>query len=242
MVDVYSTDFTLATDLDSANSSWPRQLFTLYTFNGVESYVNTTVPGDEAAIHVIDSPRGQPLTGVTITPSAPGLGPSDWDAFNSTAYITTGRPAGQISLKLSFSGVITEILNVSITAPYTSKTLSVKAGTLVASTTLQGARLQNATVSVASPGSQPVAMKLGASGFVSLLLPPDNYTVSATYAGVSSTEVVPVTEGQVSSVTLQLGQTSIPASIYLLVAVGIAGLVASILIWRQYLERRKVYS
>jgi len=240
LVNLNSHEVFLTTNLDSANTSWPRHLFTMYSLNGEESYSETAVPGAEAAIHLKDFPEGRPLSGVTITPSAQGLLSSDWDASNSSVYFDGGIPS-TVTLGLSFSEVALENLNVTIPGPYSSKTLSVVAGTLVASAILQGKTLTNATISVGTPGSPPVVIKQSTPGTSLLLLPPGIYNVSATYSGVSSNEPVSVTEGHISTVTVDLDQPAFPTTLYLLAAVGAAGVAANIFIWRQYIERRKVY-
>ena len=238
---VSSGVISLSTDLDSANSSWPRQLLTMYSFDGQESFTQTAVPGTEAAVHLRDFPAGGQLTGVSINASAPGLQTTDWDAYNSSAYfLTDGKPT-VLSLDLSFSGVITKVLNVSIQGTYSSKTVSIPAGTLVASTTSQGAPLSNATITVSSPGSSPTIIKQSPPGSISLLLPPDNYTVSAEYSGNSASKGVAVTPGHISTVDIDLTRESVPVATYLLLAAGVAGIIANVFIWRQYLERRKVY-
>ena len=238
---VSSKVISLSTDLDSANSTWPRQLLTMYSVAGQESYTETKVPGTEAAIHVRDFPDGKQLSGVSITASAPGLQSTEWVSYNSSVYVITNGGQTTLSLDLSFSGVIAEALNVTIQGTYASKTVSVPAGTLVASTTSQGSILRNATITVAPSGSSPTTVKQSPPGSASLLLPPDNYTVSASYSGATADKVVSVTAGHISTVAIDLTQESVPVLTYLLVAAGVAGVVANIFIWRQYLERRKVY-
>jgi hypothetical protein len=237
----YTAQLSLTTDLDSANSTWPRQLLTMYSMIGMESYTEVGIPGSEAAFHIRDFPDGKPLTGVGITPSAPGLIPSEWDVTNSSVYLLTTSLPGAIAVRLSFSGVALDTLNVSIPGPYSSKSLAVDAGTLDVSASQSGKTLPNSTMSVATAGSQPVVVKQAPLGGASLLLPPGNYTVSATYGGVSSSRGVVVTPGHISSVSLDLTQQPVPVALYLLIAAGIGGIIANIFLWRQYLERRKTF-
>jgi len=241
MANVYRGEFSLTTNLDSANTTWPRQLFTMYTMTGQESYVVSAIPGSEAAVHFRSFPDEGTLTGVAITPSAPGLLPSDWDSANSSVYLLTSGLSGSVSFNLSFGGVINETFNVAIGATYFSKSISVDAGSLSVSATQGGVAFRNATITVAAPDSPPVAIKQSTSGSISLLLPPDNYTVSATYSGTTVTKSVTLTPGHVSTLTLELGKTAVPTTLYLLAGVGVAGVIANVLVWRQYLVRRKVY-
>jgi hypothetical protein len=237
----YSSMLSLATNLDSSNSTWPRQLLTMYTMTGIESYTEIAVPGGEAAIHFRDFPNGGPLTGVVLIPSAAGLNASDWDAGNSSVYLLTSGLPATVSINLSFSGIASDTLNVPILGPYSSKSISVDAGTLVVSATKQGKTLPNATITVGEEGSQPVVVKTNAVGSASILLPPGTYGISAAYGGVSTSSSVAVTPGHTSSVSLDLTQQTGPLVPYLLAALGVAGIIVNVLLWRQYFERRKVY-
>jgi hypothetical protein len=241
MENVESSTFALTTNLDSSSSSWPRYLITMYDINGQESYSESSVPGAEAAIHLKTFPDGGPLTGVGITVAAPGLPASQWDAYASAVYVLTGGLGDRISIRLSYSGVVTQALNVSIPGPFTSTTLAVPAGTLDASASVQGEVLTNATLSVAGPGSPPTRLTPGPAGTISILLPPDNYTLSAGYEGTSRTEVVPISAGHITTIGLDLTRASFPVLLYVLAAVGVAGVIINAFVWRLYIERRKVY-
>ncbi len=236
-----SSSLSLVTNLDTPNSTWPRQLFTMYSKDGVESYSEIAVPGGEAAIYFRDSPGQDPLTGVVITPSAPGLAASDWAATNSSVYLLTGGLQTTVKVNLTFAKITSTLFDVQISGPYSAKTLSVPAGTLAVSAVQQGKTLPNSTITAAARGSQPVTLKPNAAGIASVLLPPGEYTVTAAFGGVSSNMSVAVSPGHVSSVSLDLTQQSVPVVLYLLVALGVAGIVANLFLWRQYLVRRKVY-
>lgn len=237
----YSPQVFLATNLDSANSTWPRKLLTMYTMTGVESYTEIAVPGDEAAIHFEEFPVGVPLTGVEMTPSAPGLLPSDWDASNGSVYLLTGRLHGSVSVNLSFSGIATDATNVSIPGTFSSKSISVEAGTIVVSATQQGKPLPNATIAVGVPGSKSVEIKTGRGGSTSLFLPQGTYVVSATYGGATSSRTVAVASGRSYGVSIDLTPQEVPITLYLLAALGVGGIIANVYFWRQYLQRRKLY-
>jgi hypothetical protein len=237
----YSSVLPLTTNLDSSNSTWPRQLLTMYTMAGIESYSETAIPGGEAALHFKDFPDNNPLTGVAFSPSGPGLEELEWDAANSSVYLLTSSYPSDVSIRLSFSGIAFETLNMSILAPYTSKSFHVDAGTLVVSASQQGKVVANATLSVGAMGSQLQAVKASAAGSASILLPPGEYNVSASYGGVSSSRVATVAPGHISSISLDLTQQSVPVDLYLLAGLGGAGLIANVFLWRLYLQRRKTY-
>ncbi len=236
---VNSQTFDVTTDLDSSNSSWPQRLLTMYYMDGQDSYTESPVPGSEAVIHLADSPDGKPLTGVTLTASGASL--SSWDSFGSAVYMLTTGTAAKVTVDLSFSGVASLNVTVPVSGRYFSGSASVQAGTLAVSATINGKAIPNATISVGVVGAQPVQLKSGNDGKISILLPPGNYAVSSSSDGASSSQQVSVAAGEVTSVGLDFTQTSYPVLLYLLVAVGAIGVAANVYLWRLYLERRKLY-
>jgi len=241
MVNVSSGVFTLSTSLDASNSTWPRQLYTMYDQSGVESYSVAPVAANETAIHLTDYPFHRPLTGVVINASAPGITGGQWDAYNSTVYLLAPSFPSTVSIEVSFGGVVTEVVKTTIPTSYWPETLSIKAGTLQASVVYQGKAVANATYSLSTTGATPVAVKSNSLGTLSVQLPPGNYTVSASYQGTSTSEAVGVGVGQTTSATLELNPPPFPTLLYLLVGVAVATALANVLIWRQYLLRRRAY-
>ena len=241
LVNVSSEVFTLSTSLDASNSTWPRQLYTMYDQAGVESYSVTSVVANETAIHLTDYPFHKPLAGVVISASAPGVAEGGWEAYNSTLYLLVPSFPSTVSIDVSFGGVVTEIVKTTIPAPYWPETLSIKAGTLQASAVYQGKAVANATFSLSAPGAGAVEVKPNTLGTLAIQLPPGNYTVSASYQGTSASETVDVAVGQTSFATLELNPPPFPTVLYLLIGVAVATALANILIWRQYLLRRRAY-
>ena len=241
MINVSTQSFTLSASLDSSNSTWPRQLYTMYNLDGVESYSVTPVAANETAIHLTDYPFHRPLTGVTMNASAPGGMNGRWEAYNSTLYLLAPSFPSTVSIRLSFGGVVSEVVNATIPAPYWPETIPIKVGTLQASALYQGKAEANATFSLSAPGSGPVMVKPNSLGALTVELPPGDYTVTASYQGSSTSQPVSVALGQTSSATLELNPPPFPTLLYVLVGVAVATVVANILIWRQYLLRRRVF-
>ncbi len=240
LVSVRTQNFTLTTNLDSGNSSWPRSLLTMYTLNGTESYSDMSIPGSESVLHLASSPGGAPLAGVSITPSSSNCGVQDAVAQNGGVYLLMNGYPCAVSLELAFSGVITRTLNASISEPFSSTFLSVPAGTVTASVTMNGVGFANATLSVTGPGGDPVTVAPTGTGNVTLLLPPDNYILTASYGGKSVSQGFVITAGKTTTVNLELSPPGFPVTLALAAALGAAGVIANLVIWRRYLERRKV--
>ena len=101
--------------------------------------------------------------------------------------------------------------------------------------------MANATFYLSAPGTTAVAVKPSSLGTLTIQLPPGTYTVFASYQGASTSEPVDVAVGQTSSATLELNPPPFPTLLYLLVGVALAAAVANVLLWRQYLLRRRAF-
>jgi len=240
LVSVNSQKFTLSTNLDGSTATWPRRLVTMYAMNGVDSYSMSNMTSAESVVHLHDLPNGAPLTGVTITASAAGDHLRAWDAYNSAVYALMNNYPSSLSIRVSFSGVETRTLNASVAGPYSSSTFAVQAGSLTASTTLNGKSFPNATISVAPEGGNPVIIPSSGNGSISILLPPDNYTVTAAYGGNSISEEADVAAGLNTTISLELNPPGFPVALAALAVVGGVAVVANVVVWRRYLARRKV--
>ena len=240
LLTVDSKKFALSTNLDGGTSTWPRRLVMMYAINGVESYSMSNLTSAESVIYLHDLPAGSPLSGVTITASAAGGNLRAWDAYNSAVYTLVNSYPSNVSIGISFSGVETRTLNATIAAPFTSSSLAVQAGSLAASATLKGQAFPNATISVGPIDGNPVAIPSTGNGSISILLPPGMYTVTATYGGNSFSGDVNVVAGQNATVSLELSPSGFPVDLAVLAGVGAAALLANVVVWRRYLERRRV--
>lgn len=240
LVTVNSHEFTLSTNMDRSTTTWPRRLVTMYALNGVDSYSVSNLTNAESVVHLHDLPNGASLTGVTITASAAGGQLRAWDAYNSAVYALMNSYPSSLSIGISFSGVETRTLNATIAGPFSSGSLAVQAGSLGASTTLNGETFPNATISVAPMGGNPVVIPSTGNGSISILLPPDSYTVTATYGGNSFSEDVNVVAGHNTTISLELNPPGFPVALAVLAAIGGVALLVNVIVWRRYLERRKV--
>lgn len=238
LASVGSQEFSMTTDLSGSNSTWPRELFTMYTMGGVEGVTASRVPVSEVRIDVKNNATSGRLAGVEM--SAQGAGVHSWSSYNSGIYlIGTGYPL-TVNVTLDFGGVATESFGVNVTAPFQHVNLRVEAGTLVVRTTAGGGPLANATVGVSPAGSARQAVFTADSGGnVTLTLPLGEYDANASFSGRSGTGVAQVTSGGTAVLRFDLSGAGIPVAVYLLGAVLAAGLGGNILVWRTYLERRR---
>jgi hypothetical protein len=239
LVNVSSQKFTLSTNLDEDTSTWPRLLVTMYDVDGVESYTMSNMTSVESVIHLHGLPEGASLMGVTITASAAGGKMRAWDAHDSAVYALMNGYPSNLSVRISFSGVETRTLNVTIPSPFYSSSLAVEAGFLSATATLNGEAFPNATISIAPVGGNSVAIHRTGNGSISILLPPNDYTVTATYGGNSFSEDVNVAAGQNTTASLELNHSGFPVAVAVLALVGGIALLANVIVWRRYLWRRK---
>jgi hypothetical protein len=235
LADVATNPFALASSLDASNSTWPRQLITMYSQGGVESYTLTRVPSTEARIDV-KSGSGGTLDGVSL--ALEGQGIQSWDAFGHSLYLVGTDFPVQATVVVDFEGVTSESLNLTLASPFSTGSLKVDAGVLQVQTTVQGRPLQNASLFISEVGSNPVGFVSGANGSKSLVLPPGEYNVTAAFSGKSVSKLVQVLAGETVAVALDSNPPQPPLLLYALALLLVVGIAANIYAWRAYAERR----
>ena len=233
--DVTANPFVLTSSLDASNSTWPRQLFLMYSEGGVESFTLAQVPSAEGRIDVKDAAGGT-LQGVKLTLS--GQGVQSWDAFGDSLYLVgTGFPIAGV-VGVDFMGVATESFNLTLSSPFFTGSLRVDAGLLQVETTVQGKPLGNVSLSISAAGSNPVPFTSGANGTMPVVLPPGEYNATATFQGRSISKLVEVTSGQTAVVNLDSNPPQPPLLLYALAVLLLVGVAANVYAWRAYAERR----
>jgi hypothetical protein len=239
LADVVGQSFQTSSDLMMPTQDWPRSLFTMYDINGVEGYSEIPIAADAATVNLRTTSANASLQGVQV--SASGAGIEDWDSFGGSVYLIAGTYPLEVSIVLSFSGVATEESNITIPQPYARATASFAAGTLVATAARGGQQLADATFTVSHGSGGAVRVNTDKAGRLTVPLPPGNYTVVATYAGVSSSHTVTVVSGHLALLAFSLGAAAFPVLLCTILAVGAVGVALNVLAWRRYFHQRNLY-
>ena len=235
---ITSQAFTMTTNLDNANTTWPRQIYLMYENGGVEGYTVSNVTASEARIDIRSSSQVAKVSGITV--SVTGSGVTSWDFYDSEVYIVGTDYPFTASLDLSFGGVTQQRYTVEVYGPFTTQVLSVPVGALEVQAVSGGAAAANATILVAATGGSG-GLQLGRTqGGVTLTLPPGEYNVTAVYEGRRASTTLQVSAGETSKAELDLTPPS-PVSLFVVLAVILAvGVVVNLIVWRDYLERKEI--
>ena len=235
---ITSLAFTMTTNLDNANATWPRQIYLMYENGGVDGYTVSNVTASEARIDIRSSSQVAKVPGITV--SVTGKGVASWDFYNSEVYIVGTNYPFTASLDLSFGGVTQQRYDVEVYGPFTTQVLSVPVGVLEVQAVSGGEAAANATILVAAAGGTGGPQSGGAQGGVTLTLPPGEYNVTAVYEGRTASTTLQVSAGETAKAELDLTPPS-PASLFVVLAVILAaGVGVNFFVWRDYLGRKEI--
>ena len=234
---VVAQAFQTTSDLSMPTSRWPRSILMMYGVGGVEGYSQVTLPSIGSAVGLSLPLPNATLNGIGV--SATGKELQDWSFSAGSLYVITGRYPADITVRLDFGGAASEVQNVTVPQPYWRGSLVFPAGILRAYVTRGGSPLSNATFTVSSAsGTSGLPNKAGS---LTAVLPPGNYTVTARFQGVSDSQDVSIVNGRVKSISLAVESSGFPILLYVEAALGVAGVVLAILVWRRYLQQRSLF-
>ncbi|MDG6985336.1 MAG: carboxypeptidase regulatory-like domain-containing protein [Nitrososphaerota archaeon] len=235
--------FSMVSNMDGGNSTWPRFLYTMYDDGGVGNFTISKVPVSEARVDVRSAAQGRRLVGTTMTASGTGI--SSWDSFDSGIYIVGTKFPLNVTVRIDFEGVTSEEFSALIASPFASVPLLVQVGTLDVLTTTGGRPAANATLDVtAGPlldPNQPV-YKTGEAGTFIYNLPPGDYTVSASGSGRTASATGLVVSGGATNLSIEVGTQPPPYLLYLTAVVLVVAVGLNVVFWRSYLERKDVFN
>lgn len=236
---VSADTFALASNLDSANSTWPRSLYTMYEENGVEAFTISVVPVQEARVDVRALSDGARVSGASI--SASGTGITSWDSYASGVYLVGTSIPARASVSVDYEGVVTQTYSVELNGSFNTALLRVPVGILMVKTTSGGAPSGNVTVEVSLVGSAPATLRTDGQGNATLTLPAGNYNVTAASSGGRASVTAVVLSGSRLTESLEVGSQNPPTLLYALVAALGVGAVLNFVVWRTYLQRREIF-
>lgn len=237
--DVTSSTFVMTTNLDDSNSTWPREVYTMYAANGLDSFSVSKVQAGPARIDILGPGPSQKVSRVNATLT--GAGVQGWASYNSSVYILGDSFPLVVSLQVSFAGVTSRTFNITIDEPYSHIPLRTSVGQLLVQTTVNGTPLANDTIYVSTPGSRPTAFKTGGTGNFALTLPPGQYNVTSTYGGSTVTDILSVQAGSKTNSTLELGSQDLLPILLVFGAILIAAAGLNLLVWQGYRKRKATF-
>lgn len=232
---VTSTPFTLTSSLAGSNSTWPRELFLMYTEDSVDSYTASRIPVEPARIDV-KTPSGSSLVGATL--SLTGQGVQSWGAYQGGVYLIGSRFPIGATVGIDFQGTGSETFDVTVPGAFSYVTLEADSGNLRVQTLVRGVSQANVTFYISQSGASPASFTSGANGTQSVVLRPGSYNVTAVFSGQAVSSEVEVTSGGKAAVVLDVNPPQPPLLEYALAGVLVAGVALNFFAWRAYFERK----
>jgi hypothetical protein len=232
-VDSVSTAVTVNASLRAGVSVWPRVVYMLYHEEGIELYSAIPATVRPAAVTMVASRWGEPLTESQIEVS----GASEYAAGNGTVYLASANYPADISVATPQ----TNPQGVEVARPYSVLQVQVPADQIVVKVTSGGTAISGARVTLAdSEGT--VSTEESSAGQAVFYVPPGNYTVLATLDGNAENATITTYEsegaGRSLSVALQLGQNYDATLTYVIVITTIIGMIVSGILWTTIFRRR----
>jgi hypothetical protein len=228
-----STSVTVTASLQTAPSLWPRYVYMIYQQFGVELFSVAPVQVQPAAVEMVASQWGQPLTDSQIEVS----GASQYAAGNGTVYLI----GPQYPLQISVETPQTAPQLVEVMQPYSDTQVQVQGAQVVVNTLSDGTALSGVEVTL-EDSNGTVATEASADGVAVFYVPPGNFTVLATFGGAVESSGLAMhggtAAGQSLQVTLQFGGGDSTLTYLLLVALGI-GILISGIAWATVYRRRR---
>jgi hypothetical protein len=234
-------DFSVSASLALPPPSWPREIYTMYELQGVETVSVLSLGIEPARVDVVASPWGKPLTdsALAVKPE-PGPDVETEISSSSTIYLLTGEYP--IGLTLVLAPGVGDLFTVS--NPFSINKLNVSSGEVVVRTEVDGSSVSGVSVTMALNGTQVAALSTD-TGLATFYLPYGNYSVSADYKNSTAQAFVRAQNGSISSVTLDFGSTPPTGTqllVYSLAATGLIGVTLSALVWVRAYRRGTSFS
>jgi hypothetical protein len=230
-----SSPFTLSSTLGTSTQAWPQEVYLMYLEEGVEMYSATPVHVYPAAIDVIAAPWGASFTDSELA-FQPGPDVQQSASAGGLIYLT----ATEYPLTVGVSLLHGETQAIEIPSAYSYVTLQVNSSKVVVDTVVAGAATAGANITVSAGNVTIGQARSGFGGAAAFYLPQGSYDVSGTFDNVTRTAGVLAVANDPSVVTLNFPGAGDQGLIYVyfLIGTGVAGLVASVLVWAKVYRGR----
>lgn len=209
-------------------NSWPRTLYLMYRTFGVESVATYQLSANLSSVSFVASPWNQPLQDFRVNdPPAPGIAQTSQEG--STLFVLASRYPVKLAYTLDIGGGRDlAVGSVTINSSYRAQVSALTTAQLTVHIHSDQGALT--VVDVTGPGGVNITADLaGNSPSSSLFLPGGLYTVTASQGDSSQSAQVSLTDGQATSIDLNL--SAFPTLEVILAVTAIVAAVANVAIW-----------
>ena len=231
-----TSSFSLASSLTRPISQWPMEIYTMYREEGIELYSTASLGVLPAALAISASPWG-----TTLTNAHPAVVPNtDVDGYafvNNTIYLTARQYPLTFAVSL-YGGASNNTYSIQVQRPFTDNVFSISTAKLVVTTLQDGKPLSGVAVAL-KYDNETLATLLSTGGRAIFYVPAAEYAVIGSFDNSTKSGSVPSLAGGETDLTLDFGGSSNQTVSNLLIATGVAGVVASLGVWVRIYRRNK---
>lgn len=231
-----TSSFSLTSSLTRPISQWPRGIYAMYKDEGIEMYSTASLGVMPAAVAVYASPWG-----ATLTNAHPVLVPNtDVDGYafvNNTIYLTAKQYPLTFAVSL-LGGGTNNTYSIQVPQPFSVNVFNISTAKVVVTTLQNGKQLSGVAVTL-KYNNETLTTLSSRGGRAVFYVPAAKYTVDASFGNSTKSGSVSGRVGNEADVTFDFGGSSDQAVSSLLIATGIAGVVASLWVWTRIYRRSK---
>ena len=231
-----SHSVVVSSSLENPTDQWPREVFAMYTDEGVETFSSAPVGIEPAAVTISAWPWGRQLTDARPT-VLPNSDIRSYAVLNNTIYLTAS--SYPLQLAVSEAGPGSDVPStVNVTRPFSSTLLNVNAMRVLV-TTLQGIKAVPGALVKLEYGNTTVATgSSGISGETEFYVPSGNYFIVASFGSVTRNGSVSGRTGDAENVSFDFAPPQDLTYYYLLSITALVAIIASITMWSLVVRRR----
>lgn len=223
--------FSFNAPLTGRASTWPAAVYVMLDVGGVEGSIFAPLPLNLTAVHLTTGGWGASLPKALSVSIAQNPAVVDSVAVNGTIYLDLRSIPVNISVLVSTAGSRAESLCAVVTASRSEMSVSMALGEVEVYS-----GVPKSLVTLVASGSRASSAATGitdAKGSTSFLAVPDNYSLMLQYGNFTTTAIVQVLPGKISTINVEVPQVVDYTPAYILLAIGAVGVVLNVLLWRR---------
>lgn len=231
-----SHSVVVSASLENPTAQWPREVYAMYTDEGVETFSSAPIGVEPAAVTISAWPWGRSLTDARPT-VLPNSDVQSYAVLNDTIYLTAS--SYPVQLAVSEAGPGSEVPNtVNVTRPFSSTVLNVSAMRVVVTTLQGGKAIAGAHVKLVYGNATVATGSSSISGETLFYVPPGNYSVMASLGSVTRNGSVSGRTGDAAEISFDFASPPNLTYYYFLSITAVIAILAAITVWSLVVRRR----
>ena len=237
LLSVNSNSFEMVANIAKGPPTWPRSLLLMYSVDGIDASTQSNVSGLAARVQLLPYSPGE-VSGVGGTASGSAI--AAWDSYNGSVYLIGTSFPLQARFDVRYEGITTDSFSMTLSSPYSVYDLDAPDGELMLQSALNGSPLANSTISLSFQGGPLLPFQTNGHGNLTLVLPPGDYNLTASYDNHTSAVSMEVGPNSTSSGVLDFESLTPPVILVALAVVAVAAVGVNVLVWINTLRKKRL--